>query len=242
MSNANTPNSNGHPVLESDGALPQVPLKPAPWVLEASAYVLAVRMPEDVIDHASFVPPVLAGKRRGHTAYVLYVDYRKADVGPYRELLVAPAVYDFGEDGEYPTITRIYVETYDSVVNGRRNWGIPKDRADFAVEQVAKNTDQVKVSRDGRVFADMKFSSYGLSLPVTSWVLPAGLRTLMQHWQGKTYKFTLSAKGSMKMAKLVEWRFDPQYFPDLARGKVLAAAYFPNFEMTFPVAQIRDVI
>jgi len=233
--------SNGQPgLLEPDEALPQVPLKPAPWRLEASAYVLAVRMPEDVIDRASFVPPVLAGKRRGQTAYVLYVDYKVADVGPYQELLVAPAVYDFGE-GEYPTITRIYVSTYESVVNGRRNWGIPKDRADFAAETVAKNTDAVRVSRDGRVFADMKFQSYGLALPVTSWVLPAGLRTLMQYWHGKTYRFTISAKGSMKMAKMIEWRFDPEYFPDLARGKVLAAAYFPHFEMTFPVSQVREV-
>ncbi len=228
-------------VLETDDKLPDVALKPAPWVLEASAYVLAVRMPEEVIDNAAFVPSTLIGKRRGSTAYVLFVDYRAAAVGPYQELLVAPAVYDFGEQGEYPTITRIYVSTYDSVVNGRRNWGIPKDRADFSIERVAKNVDEIRVARDGHVFAEMRMQSYGLTLPVTSWVLPAGLRTLMQHWQGKTYRFTLSAKGKMSMAKVLEWRFDPSYFPDLARGKVLAAAYFPGFEMTFPVPEVRDL-
>lgn len=227
-------------VLEPDSALPAVPLKPSPWELEASAYVLAVRMPEDVIDQASFVPDRLSGKRCGNTAYVLFVDYRRADVGPYQEILVAPAVYDFGE-GHYPTITRIYVSTYDSVVNGRINWGIPKDRADFTVERGPKNVDHIRVARDGHVFADMKFSAFGLALPVTSWVLPAGLRTLMQYWQGKSYKFTLSSKGSLKMAKLVDWRFDPQFFPDLARGKVIAAGYFPNFEMTFPVATVAPL-
>lgn len=227
-------------VLEPETNLPQVPRKPAPWQLEASAYVLAVKLPDDVIDHASFVPESLAGKRSGNTAYVLYVDYRESDVGPYRELLVSPATYDFG-DGRYPTITRIYVSSYESVVNGRANWGIPKDRADFTFEHGAKNVDHIQVSRDGHVFADMRFHPFGLTLPVTSWLLPAGLRTLVQHWQGKSYRFTLSAKGNMRMAKVVEWRFDPKFFPDLARGKVLAAAYFPNFQMTFPVATVAPL-
>ena len=226
----------GSPVLERDEQLPQVARHPAPWLLQASAYVLAVRMPDDLLDRESFAPPSLAGKRCGNISYVLYVDYSAANCGPYQELIVAPAVYDFGE-GRYPSITRIYVETYDSVVNGRLNWGIPKDRADFQREAAGKS-DHIRVSRDGHVFADMRFQSFGLTLPVTSWLLPAGLRTLMQHWQGKSYRYTISAKGSMRMAKLVEWKFDTKYFPDLARGKVLAAAYFPTFEMTFPVAVV----
>jgi Acetoacetate decarboxylase (ADC) len=230
----------GPEVLEHESALPKVELAPAPWQLQASAYVLAVRMPEDVIDTASFVPSSLAGKRTGQTAYVLFVDYKHSNCGPYRELLVAPAVYDFGE-GHYPTITRIYVSTYDSVVNGRINWGIPKDRADFTIERGSDNVDTVRVSRDGHVFADMKFKPYGLTFPVTSALLPAGLRTLMQYWRGKSYRFTLSAKGSLRMAKLVEWKFDPKLFPDLARGKVLMAGYFPNFDMTFPVAAVKEL-
>jgi hypothetical protein len=231
--------TDGPVVLEPESALPNVELHPAPWLLHASAYVLAVRMPEDVIDNASFVPPSLAGKRTGQTAYVLFVDYKQANCGPYQELLVSPAVYDFG-DGHYPTITRIYVSTYDSVVNGRINWGIPKDRADFSIEKGPDNVETVRVSRDGHVFANMKFKPYGLTFPVTSALLPAGLRTLTQHWRGKSYRFTLSAKGSLRMAKMVEWTFDPTMFPDLARGKVLMAGYFPSFDMTFPVADVRD--
>lgn len=236
-----SPGFDGPEVIEREDVLPKVPLHPAPWLLHASAYVLAVRMPEDVIDDASFVPPSLAGKRTGHTAYVLFVDYKQANCGPYQELLVSPATYDFGEEGSYPTITRIYVSTYDSVVNGRLNWGIPKDRADFSIERGKDNVDRVRVSRDGQVFADMRFKPYGLTFPVTSALLPSGLRTLMQHWRGKSYRFTLSAKGNLRMAKLVEWTFDPKMFPDLARGKVLMAGYFPNFEMTFPVAAVRDL-
>jgi hypothetical protein len=228
----------GPPVLERDEDLPHVARHPAPWQLQASAYVLVLRMPDDVLDRGAFAPPSLAGKRCGNISYVLYVDYRGAPCGPYQELMVAPAVYDFGE-GRYPSITRIYVSTYDSVVSGRANWGIPKDRADFQHEREGK-LDRIRVAREGHVFADMRFQPQGLAVPVMSWLLPSRLLTLTQHWQGKSYRFTLSAKGRMSLAKLVDWKFDPKYFPDLARGKVIAGAYFPTFDMTFPVATVQD--
>lgn len=229
----------GPAVLEPDSALPEAAHLPGPWRLRAWAYALAVSMPEDVIDAGSFAPPSLAGKRRGRMAYVLFADHQEADCGPYQQLLVAPAVYDFG-DGTYPTITKIYVSNYDCVVNGRRNWGFPEDRADFSIERGRDGIDSVRVSREGRVIASLKVKPYGLTFPVTSALLPAELRTVAQHWEGKTYKVTLSAKGSLRMAKLIEWSFDPALFPDLARGKVWLAGHFPSFDMTFPAATIRD--
>jgi hypothetical protein len=231
--------NDGPAVLEPESALPEAAQLPAPWQLRAWAYALAVHMPEDVIDTASFVPPSLEGKRRGRMAYVLFADHQAADCGPYQELLVAPAVYDFGE-GTYPTITKIYVSNYDCVVNGRRNWGLPNDRADFAIERGRDNVDTIRVSREGRMVAQIRVKPYGLTFPVTSALLPAELRTVMQHWHGRTYRFTLSAKGNLRMAKLIDWSFDPELFPDLARGKVWMAGYFPRFDMTFPAAIVRD--
>jgi hypothetical protein len=228
----------GSPVLERDEQLPKVALHPAPWQLQASAYVFVVRMPDEVLDREAFAPPSLAGKRCGNTSYFLYVDYRASNCGPYHEMMVAPAAYDFGED-RYLSITRIYVSTYDSVVNGRANWGIPKDRADFLREREGK-IDHIQVSRDGHVIADMRFKPFSLAVPVTSWLLPSGLRTLMQHWQGKSYRFALSAKGSMRLGKVIEWKFDPKLFPDLARGKVIAGAHFPTFDMTFPIPRVQE--
>jgi hypothetical protein len=226
-------------VLEPDG-LPDVPLKQAPWQLHGSGYVLVVRMPEQLIDEHGFVPPSLVGKRRGRTAYVLYMDYESSDCGPYRELLITPARFAF-ETGTYASVTRIYVSSYDSVVNGRLNWGIPKDHADFSVEHPEKRVDQVSVSRDGHVFAQMRLQNYGLNLPVHSSLMPASMRTLTQHWRGKEYGITLSAQGSLRLAKVLDWHFDAKYFPDLTQARVITAAYLPKFVMTFPVATQRDL-
>lgn len=227
-------------VLEPDAALPAVPLHPAPWQLRASAYVFAVRMPEDVLDQAAFVPAELVPRRKNRISVVMVVDYAHSDVGPYRELLVAPASFAHAQ-GTYPSITRIYVSSYESVVNGRINWGIPKDRADFERGPSAPSqpdTEILRVSRDGHAFAELVVRPYGPTLPITSWLLPPSLRTLVQHWHGQTYRFTLKASGKVRMAGVERWSFDPNYFPDLARGRVLGGAYLPNFEMLFPVAEI----
>jgi len=225
-------------VLEPDG-LPQVPLLAAPWQLHGSGYVLVVRLPEQLTDQAAFVPASLVGKRRGRTAYVMYMDYESSDCGPYRELMVLPASFDF-EPGTYPSITRIYVSSYDSVVNGRRNWGIPKDYADFEAQRDGRD-DRLSVSRGGHVFAELHLRPYGLRLPVHSSLLPAGMRTLKQHWHNKVYGITLQAKGTLRLAKLLDWRFDAKFFPDLAQGRVVAAAYLPSFDMTFPVPSVREL-
>jgi hypothetical protein len=225
-------------VLEPDG-LPEVALKPAPWQLHGSGYALMVRLPTELIEHHAFVPPSLAGKRRGRTAFVLYMDYQSSDGGPYRELLVVPASFDF-EPGNHLSITRIYVSSYASVVNGRRNWGIPKDYADFDVQHVDERVDRIRLSRAGHVFVDLQLRNFGLTLPVHSGMLP-GVLTLMQHWRDKVYRFTLRAKGKARLAKVLDWHFDPKFFPDLAQGRVIAGAYLPSFDMTFPMPTVRDL-
>jgi hypothetical protein len=228
-------------VLEPNNALPTVALHPAPWQLRGSAYLLAVHMPGDVLDHAAFVPPSWVPRRRGRISYVAFFDYHESNCGPYRELLVAPAVFAF-DSGTYPAISRIFVSTYDSVVNGRNNWGIPKDQADFTVHNDAeRKTDLITASRDGHTFAELELRSFGPALPVTTGLLLRSLRTLLQPWQGKGYRITLSARGRVRMASLGRWRFDAEYFPDLARGRVLGAIQLPEFEMTFPLPEMTQL-
>lgn len=227
-------------VIEPDAALPSVPLHPAPWQLHGWAYMLVVRLPDDMLDSAAFVPADWVPKRRTRTAIVLFVDYETSPCGPYRELLVAPAAFDLGQ-GSHPAISRIFVSTYDSVVNGRNNWGIPKDRADFeVVRDPARHTDRLRLSRDGHTFAELELRSRGPALPVRTGLLPPGIRTLVQSWQGKAYRTKLAARGKARLASLASWRFDPEYFPDLSRGRVLVASHFPDFDMTFPVADVAS--
>lgn len=191
-------------------------------------------------DESWFVPSSLQGKRSSRLALLLYVDYQESDCGPYRELIALGAGFDFGGE-TLPSITRIYVSTYESVVNGRANWGIPKDRADFAVERTATGGERITVSREGRSFARLELQGIGLALPATSALLPLAWRSVAQHWQGQEYRIALGAKGKARLARVVDWSFDAALFPDFAPTRVLAAAHLPSFEMIFPVAQQRPI-
>jgi hypothetical protein len=218
--------------LEADAALPDVPLKPAPWRLKGSAYLLLVRSPARLLAEGAFVPEGLAARIRGRMSCLMLVDYHTSPCGPYRELLVVPSLFAF-DQGTYPAITRIFVSSYESVVNGRNNWGIPKDLADFDLSRDNHDSDHCSLSRGGHVFARLSLSARGPSLPVRSGFFPARFRTLIQHFRGQSFRFTFNARGTIRLAKLTRWWFDPAYFPDLAQGRLLLATYLPSFEMEF---------
>src|SRR5574343_636748 len=106
---------------------------PAPWTLRGRGYILAIRMPQAVLDDCPHTPAELRASRRGALSLAMLVDYAESPAGPYQELLFIPGTFDF-QGQRHPSISRIFVSTMASVVNGRRNWGIPKDRCDFSID------------------------------------------------------------------------------------------------------------
>jgi hypothetical protein len=219
-----------------------VTLAPAPWDLSGQGYLFALRMPEEVLDHGSFLPE--GGRRagKGRTAYAMFVDYSSSDVGPYYELLYIPGVLAFGARRAL-SISRIFVSSWASVVNGQNNWGIPKDRCDFDVRYSADGIDRVAlIAADGSRFAELELQARGPRLPAPGHWAPKKLRSLSQLHEGQVYTYAPEARGHFRFAKVRSWRFDPRHFPDLARGEVLMAAKITDFRMIFPVADIAPVV
>lgn len=214
-------------------------LAPAPWDLQGQGYIVALRMPQEVLERGSFVPPGLVRSGRGRIALAMFVDYASSDVGPYHELLYIPGKFRFGRDSHF-SITRIFVSSQASVVNGRRNWGIPKDRCDFAVQHGA--TDRVMLSQaDGATFAEIELQAFGPRLPAPAHWTPASWRRLSQQYEGRQFTYTPSARGHFRLARVLNWRFDARVFPDLARGRVLGAIKLTDFRMQFPVSTIVEL-
>ena len=218
-----------------------VRMAPPPWDLRGSGYVVAVRMPQDILDHGSFLPPGCPRLGRGRIAYAMFVDYAQSDVGPYHELLYIPGPLRIGRRRNL-SISRIFVSTWASVVNGEVNWGIPKDRCDFDVRYGADGVDRVALTAaDGTVFAEMELRAGGPRLPAPGHWVPQRLRTLSQLREGKVYSYAPLARGHFRFARVLNWRFDPRYFPDLARGEVVAAIRITDFHMLFPVSEIESL-
>lgn len=217
-----------------------VAVAPAPWMLEGSGYIVAVRMPEEAMQHGSFIPPGLQRSSRSRIALMMFVDYASSDVGPYHELLYIPGKFRFGRQSHY-SITRIFVSSWASVINGRRNWGIPKDQCEFDVQSSA-HRDQIALrDQQGQCFAELDLEAFGPRLPAPAHWTPEAWRRLSQQHEGKRYTYAPSARGHFRFARVRRWRFDPEVFPDLARGKVLFAMRLTDFRMSFPVSKIEDL-
>ena len=216
-----------------------VALAPAPWDLVGQGYIFALWMPQDVLDHGSFIPQATPRAGRGRLAFAMFVDYARSDVGPYHELLYIPGKLRFGAGRDARlSITRIFVSSEASVVNGRLNWGIPKDRCEFDVSH-AERRDQVALrAPDGRLFAELDLEPFGPRLPAPMRWTPRAWRTLSQVRDGRRFTYVPEASGHFRLARVRHWRFDAQTFPDLARGRVLAALKITDFSMRFPVATV----
>lgn len=227
-------------MLQPTASLPSVPRVPAPWSLRGHAWMVALRLPPGDPARTAFLPPGLQATVKAAFSVLMCVVYDEAPCGPYRELLFIPGTMNFG-DARHPSISRILVSTWDSVVNGRRNWGIPKDRANFDWVR-SDDADRWRVSGDdGHELCAIEFAAAaGVRLPLRSSWTPGRFATLAQRLDGRTYYCAPTATGSMRLCRVRHWQFDAALFPDLSRATVLAALRIDDFRMTFPVARIVD--
>lgn len=219
---------------------PDVPRVPAPWSLRGNAWIVLLRLPSQAEARHAFVPTELRSSIAAPVSALMFVDYVSAPCGPYRELLFIPGVMRFPDGHRHASISRILVSTWDSVVNGRANWGIPKDRADFDIGR-EPGLERLTVTTQGREICRLEFEpARGLRLPLaTSW-LPSSWLTLAQAYDGRVYYYAPQARGFMKTCRLLRWQFDGASFPDLAPATVLSALRIEDFSLQFPVATVTQ--
>ncbi|WP_156935765.1 hypothetical protein [Alkanindiges illinoisensis] len=236
-------------------------IAPAPWQLNGKGYVVAVWMPypnntadKPEVDKSKAKPArnlfvtlaKKAGRLRPHgrVQLLIFAHYRQSDVGPYDELLHIPHL-SHGIVAGYPSIDKIYVSTMASVINGQQNWGISKQLAEFdyqqdsAATQLQAESIQLK-TLDQQAIAQIELQANRFTFPVSTALIPARLRTLVQDWGGKRFYTAPEASGQACLATIKNWWFDPFYFPDLSQGKVLAAFKMTHFKMTFPPATMTQ--
>lgn len=209
-----------------------------PWHLQGSGSILLFRFEPGFLERDAFLPEALRDRLAGRLGLVMLVDYDESPVGPYWELLFLAGPLKFQGRRTF-SITRIYVSTEASAVNGRENWGIPKEVADFAVERRGR-TEHVHVTLEGRTVADLTVGIGRPPLPVTATVLPRSWRTLAQPWEGRTLVTTLEGRGVVRPARLLKARIEPELFPDLTRGRLLAATQASRFRLIFPEPKVIE--
>jgi hypothetical protein len=223
-------------MLQPSESLPEVARAPAPWSLRGHAWMVVLRLPAGDAARTAFVAPDLRATVKAAFSVLMCVVYDDAPCGPYRELLFIPGTMRFGA-ARHPSISRIVVSTWESVVNGRANWGIPKDRADFDWAH-SRDGDRWRVTSDGRELCALEFSEpSGVRWPLRSAWVPRRFGLFAQRLDGRTFFYQPSATGQLRLCRMRQWRFDADLFPDLTRATVLTALRIEGFSMKFPVAR-----
>ena len=202
--------------------------------------MVLLRLPRGAVAARAFVPDELQSSLSSPLSALMCVEYDEAPCGPYRELLFIPGAMLFPDGRRHPSISRILVSTWESVVNGRANWGIPKDRADFFFESVPGG-DRIRLADDSHEFCRLEFGPCrGPRLPLATSLVPSRLTRLAQLHEGRVFHYAPEARGSLRFCRLHDWWFDARWFPDLSVARVLACARVEQFEMTFPVARVTN--
>ena len=212
-----------------------VPAFPAPWNLQGHGYIFLYRFPENFVETYGSVPDFLKGNFAGGFGSVMLVNYESSNAGPYGEWLFIPGKFRF-RGKKLDTISKIYVSTMESVVNGRANWGIPKEKADFRFETLSENREAVTVSVDGKTAARFVLRSRSLPFPVNTKLLPF---PLVQKQDGRLFYTDFFGKGMGRFAKVEEMAIDPALFPDVSLCRPLAVLKVDPFSITFPKAVIK---
>ncbi len=210
-----------------------------PWELTGRGWVLLSRFDADFYAECGQIGPTFADRGRGDLGVTMFVDYASSDVGPYKELLCAPRRFRFADRRTHWSISTIFVDSEASVVNGRRNWGIPKELATFSLEG-DEETEHIKVSKDGSTVAELTFSSGWPKLHFSTLMLPRPWYRFGQEMDGETFVFAPRARGRVKRGRLVEAQVDDTVFPDIARGKQVACMEVTTFKMRFPIPRVLD--
>jgi hypothetical protein len=230
-------------------------IAPAPWELKGNGHIGLYRFSKKFVENNGFFSNFQQKANfKGIIGSVMMVDYHTSNVGAYQELLFIPGMFgfDLGKSGEETTniaknirtgfnISKIYVSSPDSVWNGRENWGIPKELADFKVENT-ENTSKNKIesfeasiSIDEKPFFKATLQPKGISFPVNTGLFPF---TFYHPLRGKTLITKPHGKGWAKFCTLKTMDVDSNFFPDLSQCKPLAFLSVKDFVMRFPVAEV----
>ncbi|EHQ06808.1 acetoacetate decarboxylase family protein [Leptonema illini] len=213
-----------------------VPEVPAPWNLKGRGIMLLYKFSKDFALKHGFLSEEEKAHYAGGLGATMIVDYESSDCGPYGELLFIPGRLR-SEKGTANIISKIYVSSESSVVNGRANWGIPKELADFNFER-NNRSESVIVKRDGKSFFEASFSSGGLRFPVHTALIPF---PLSQNLDGKRFHTRYSGRGWGRLARIESMHINAALFPDLTQARPLAVMTIEDFRITFPVARIEPI-
>ncbi len=139
--------------------------------MSGKGYIFLYPLTKEFVTTQGMVPDFLKGRYTGGFASMMLVNYADSNVGPYSELLFIPGKFDY-KGKKWQTISKIYVSSEASIVNGRKNWGIPKERATFEFKRLNEREERIIVTAGETRILDVVLRSGVIPFPVSTKFLP----------------------------------------------------------------------
>ncbi len=206
-----------------------------PWQLRGDGYVIFYRFDREFALH--WTPPELHDRYRGGTGAVAFVNYKDSPVGGYGELLFIPGRFHDGQKDRL-SITRIFVSTYSSVMSGRANWGIPKERASFNLNLDQSGVETLTTEAiNGEPIAQFTVRPGLLKMPLpNNRFFPL---QLVQWWEGQQYNTKFWGSGRLGLMDVESMQINGAQFPDISGQTPVGAVKVWGFGLTFGVPKVQ---
>lgn len=211
---------------------------PAPWQLTGRGLIVVLKGNALATLGDPCVPRHVKGSLKSPLRVLMLVDYASSNAGPYRELLYLPGSIELLGKRRF-TISNIFVSSMASVVNGRANWGIPKNLADFDWETQPDGSQRVCVRSEGKAMFEANWQGMGFRFPVSTRLAPKPFKTLVQQWEGQCFTYSPTAAGRARFARIGGIQSSSGLFPNIDSHEVLTAFEIADFQMTFPIPNIE---
>ncbi len=211
---------------------------PAPWHLHGEGFVLVYHFPRSfilpLIERQSSIPSSELGRFLGGFSFVMLMNYARSEVGPYQELLFIPGRFQLGAASGY-TVTNILVSSLASAVNGRSNWGLPKEVAQFEWQSSGHYQRTIQVARQHETFLSVRFRASKFHFPLPFGLFPF---SLVQAFNQQVYVTRLSGWGTAHFAHLNLLSTQSHFFPSVFHHSPLAVFMLSRFDVTFQSPQV----
>jgi hypothetical protein len=206
---------------------------PAPWQLKGEGYLMLYRFSKDFLMKEGFISEELNGAVWMNLGLVMLVNYQDSPVGPYGELLFIPGMFHY--NGKYYWhISKIYVSSWDSVMNGRENWGIPKELAEFEFKHLDQVTQSIKVMQKDQLIFSGVFKDKRWSMPLSTALFPF---KFIQPFDGKQFITHPIGSGKAFFSKLQGLETGQGLFPSIGTQTRIVCMHIPDFKLVFPNPQ-----
>lgn len=209
---------------------------PAPWDLKGHGYIFLYKFSRKFVEEKGNVPEFLKGSFSGGFGSVMLVNYESSNAGPYDEFLFIPGKFKYNGK-RLDTISKIYVSSLESVYNGRKNWGIPKEYAEFKFKKINEKEEKITIEKDEIKLASFVIDSSSIGFPVNTNLLPF---PLVQKYEDQILYTSFHGKGKGHFSKVKEITINSDLFPDISDIKPIAVIKVDPFSITFPIAEKEE--